>query len=130
MIAKPSPPFPPGQSLHDHEGSGTRGGTRSFMITRTGGAAGDHGWVPHIALVTVVVGDYDEAIDFYVRVAGFRLVEDTRLDEHKRWARVLRDRRGRRGPLREPPGSHPAELRRGMGPVLVSGAGWGRQLGR
>ncbi len=44
--------------------------------------------MPHIALVTLVVGDYDEAIDFYVRVAGFRLVEDTRLDEHKRWVVV------------------------------------------
>jgi len=44
--------------------------------------------VPHIALVTLVVGDYDEAIDFYVRVTGFRLVEDTRLDEHKRWVVV------------------------------------------
>jgi predicted enzyme related to lactoylglutathione lyase len=36
----------------------------------------------------VVVGDYDAAIDFYVRAVGFRLVEDTRLDEHKRWVVV------------------------------------------
>jgi catechol 2,3-dioxygenase-like lactoylglutathione lyase family enzyme len=39
----------------------------------------------HIGLVTVVVGDYDAAIDFYVNAVGFRLVEDTRLDVHKRW---------------------------------------------
>lgn len=39
----------------------------------------------YISLVTVVVRDYDEAIDFYVRAAGFRLVEDTMLDEDKRW---------------------------------------------
>jgi catechol 2,3-dioxygenase-like lactoylglutathione lyase family enzyme len=37
----------------------------------------------HIGLVTPVVRDYDEAIDFYVRAAGFRLVEDTALDEQK-----------------------------------------------
>jgi catechol 2,3-dioxygenase-like lactoylglutathione lyase family enzyme len=29
--------------------------------------------------------DYDAAIDFCVRAVGFRLVEDTRLGEHKRW---------------------------------------------
>lgn len=39
----------------------------------------------HIGLVTLIVQDYDEAIDFYVRTVGFRLIEDTRLDEHKRW---------------------------------------------
>jgi catechol 2,3-dioxygenase-like lactoylglutathione lyase family enzyme len=42
----------------------------------------------HIGLVTLVVRDYDEAIDFYVRIAGFRLVEDTRLDDRKRWVVV------------------------------------------
>jgi len=36
-------------------------------------------------LVTLVVRDYDEAIDFYVRAVGFRLVEETVLDEGKRW---------------------------------------------
>jgi hypothetical protein len=68
-------------------------GGEGFVIMKVGvgwggvvwDGAGHHGLVPHIALVTVVVGDYDEAIDFYVRVAGFRLVEDTRLDEQKRW---------------------------------------------
>lgn len=39
----------------------------------------------HIGLVTLVVSDYDEAIDFYVRAVGFRVVEDTVLDERKRW---------------------------------------------
>lgn len=42
----------------------------------------------YIGLVTLVVRDYDEAIDFYVRIAGFRLVEDTRLDDRKRWVVV------------------------------------------
>jgi catechol 2,3-dioxygenase-like lactoylglutathione lyase family enzyme len=40
--------------------------------------------VPHVALVTVVVRDYDEAIAFYRDKIGFRLAEDTPLGE-KRW---------------------------------------------
>ncbi|MEL7032805.1 MAG: VOC family protein [Pseudomonadota bacterium] len=41
-----------------------------------------------IANITLVVPDYDAAIDFYVRVLGFSLLEDTRLSETKRWVRV------------------------------------------
>ena len=40
-----------------------------------------------IALVALVVPDYDEAIGFYVG-AGFALVEDTDLGDGKRWAVV------------------------------------------
>jgi catechol 2,3-dioxygenase-like lactoylglutathione lyase family enzyme len=40
--------------------------------------------VAHIALVTVVVTDYDEAIDFYTRALGFTVAEDTPLDAGKR----------------------------------------------
>ncbi|HUL27641.1 MAG TPA: VOC family protein [Streptosporangiaceae bacterium] len=39
----------------------------------------------HIGLVTLVVADYDEAIGFYVRAAGFDLVEDTVLGDGNRW---------------------------------------------
>jgi catechol 2,3-dioxygenase-like lactoylglutathione lyase family enzyme len=39
----------------------------------------------HIGLVTLVVRDYDEAIDFYAGAVGFRVVEDTALDGHQRW---------------------------------------------
>ncbi|MGW1072290.1 VOC family protein [Streptomyces sp. NPDC002537] len=42
----------------------------------------------HIGLVAVVVRDYDEALAFYVDVLGFRLLEDTRLDDGKRWVVV------------------------------------------
>lgn len=42
----------------------------------------------HLGLVAIVVRDYDEAIDFYVNVLGFALVEDTRIDERKRWVVV------------------------------------------
>jgi catechol 2,3-dioxygenase-like lactoylglutathione lyase family enzyme len=43
----------------------------------------------HISLVTVVVDDYDQAIDFYVRAVGFRLAEDTPLGEGKRWVVLM-----------------------------------------
>ncbi len=42
-----------------------------------------------LALVTLVVRDYDEALDFYVKILGFRLLEDTRLTPEKRWVRVV-----------------------------------------
>ena len=41
-----------------------------------------------IALVTLVVPDYDAAIAFYCDALGFDLLEDTRVDENKRWVRV------------------------------------------
>ncbi len=41
----------------------------------------------HIAFFALVVRDYDEAIDWYTRVLGFELVEDTPLGG-KRWVRV------------------------------------------
>ncbi|MEY4751621.1 MAG: hypothetical protein RIQ60_3835 [Pseudomonadota bacterium] len=41
-----------------------------------------------LSLVSLVVRDYDEAIAFYCDVLGFELVEDTRLEENKRWVVV------------------------------------------
>lgn len=41
-----------------------------------------------IALVTVVVPDYDEATAFYTEKLGFVLVEDTDLGAGKRWVVV------------------------------------------
>ena len=41
-----------------------------------------------ISLITLVVPDYDTAIDFYVTVLGFDLLEDTDLGNGKRWVRV------------------------------------------
>ena len=35
-----------------------------------------------------MVRDYDEAIEFYTKKLDFRLVEDTRIDENKRWVLV------------------------------------------
>ena len=39
----------------------------------------------HVALV---VADYDEAIDWYTKKLGFKLIEDTLLSEGKRWVLV------------------------------------------
>lgn len=44
-----------------------------------------HQRIAHIALV---VNDYDEAITFYTEKLGFTLIEDTKLDETKRWVLV------------------------------------------
>ena len=42
-----------------------------------------------VALMTIVVKEYDEAIDFYTRTLNFELIEDTYLpDEDKRWVVV------------------------------------------
>lgn len=41
-----------------------------------------------IALITLLVRDYDEAIDFYVGKLGFKLVEDSKLTDSKRWVKV------------------------------------------
>ena len=50
----------------------------------------------HLGLVSIVVRDYDEAIDFYVNQLGFRLVEDSPLPDHdKRWVVVAPDGSGR-----------------------------------
>lgn len=39
----------------------------------------------HIAHITLVVDDYDEAITFYTQKLGFSVVEDTVMSETKRW---------------------------------------------
>lgn len=41
-----------------------------------------------IALSTLVVPDYDMAIDYFVNTLGFHLREDSRLDDGKRWVVV------------------------------------------
>lgn len=41
-----------------------------------------------IARLALVVKDYDEAINFYTRKLGFRLLEDSPLSETKRWVIV------------------------------------------
>ncbi len=42
----------------------------------------------HIAHITLVVDNYDEAIQFYTEKLNFTLMEDTKLSETKRWVKV------------------------------------------
>jgi catechol 2,3-dioxygenase-like lactoylglutathione lyase family enzyme len=42
----------------------------------------------HIAHIALVVKDYDEAIDFFTKKLDFNLIEDTKIDEKKRWVLV------------------------------------------
>ena len=42
----------------------------------------------HLALMALVVKEYDEAIDFFTKKLNFRLIEDTPLTETKRWVRI------------------------------------------
>jgi catechol 2,3-dioxygenase-like lactoylglutathione lyase family enzyme len=51
-----------------------------------------------LAHIALVVNDYDEAIEFYTRKLNFTLVEDTVLNESKRWVLVA------------PPGSDGCQL--------------------
>ena len=43
----------------------------------------------HLALVTLVVPDYDQAIAFYSDALGFSLAEDADMGGGKRWVRVV-----------------------------------------
>ncbi len=52
------------------------------------GSGCDAGASRRLALVSLVVHRYDDAIAFYRDRLGFDLVEDTRLSEHKRWVVV------------------------------------------
>ena len=36
----------------------------------------------------LLVKDYDEAIQFYTEILGFKLLEDTKMSETKRWVRI------------------------------------------
>jgi catechol 2,3-dioxygenase-like lactoylglutathione lyase family enzyme len=38
--------------------------------------------------LSLLVKDYDEAIQYYTAILGFELLEDTRMSETKRWVRV------------------------------------------
>ena len=51
-----------------------------------------------ICHVTIVVRDYDEAIEYYTKVLGFNLTEDTPRENGKRWVLV------------SPPGSNGASI--------------------
>lgn len=41
-----------------------------------------------IAHITLLVDDYDKAIEFYIQKLHFNLIEDTKLTENKRWVLI------------------------------------------
>ncbi len=51
-----------------------------------------------IAHISLVVNDYDEAIEFYTKKLHFKLIEDTKLGDTKRWVLIA------------PPGSNECSL--------------------
>lgn len=48
--------------------------------------------IQRLAMATLLVADYDEAIEHYVRTIGFTLIEDTPLGDRKRWVVVAPSR--------------------------------------
>ncbi len=42
----------------------------------------------NLSHISILVNDYDEAIEFYTQKLNFELVEDTKLSEKKRWVLV------------------------------------------
>ena len=44
-----------------------------------------------LGMITVVVDNYDDAINYYTTALGFTLVEDTKMSETKRWVVVAPD---------------------------------------
>ncbi|PZH03878.1 extradiol dioxygenase [Streptomyces sp. NTH33] len=73
-----------------------------------------------IALVTLVVDDYDEAIRFYTGALGFRLAEDTPRPDGSRWVVVEPDGK----PDGEPAGNSAGTA------LLLARAGTGSQRAR
>ncbi|MBR9998785.1 MAG: VOC family protein [Cyclobacteriaceae bacterium] len=46
--------------------------------------------VQKIAHIALIVNDYDEAIEFYTRKVKFVLIEDSSINDQKRWVLVAR----------------------------------------
>ena len=42
----------------------------------------------HIAHISLLVSDYDEAINFYTKKLNFTLIEDTPISDNKRWVLI------------------------------------------
>lgn len=70
-----------------------------------------------IAHITLVVRDYDEAIEFYTQKLDFVLLEDTRLNDQKRWVIV------------SPPGTNGCSLLLAKAASLEQGMSIGNQTG-
>ena len=42
----------------------------------------------HLAHLSIIVREYDEAIEYYTKILDFKLIEDTALSPEKRWVLV------------------------------------------
>jgi len=42
----------------------------------------------HLAHIAIVIDNYDNAIDYYTNTLNFVLIENTKLDEEKRWVLI------------------------------------------
>lgn len=72
--------------------------------------------MPHISLVTIVVEDYDQAIEFFTRALGFELIEDS--------AALTNDGRPKRWVVVRPPGATTGVLlARADGPEQAAAVG-------
>jgi catechol 2,3-dioxygenase-like lactoylglutathione lyase family enzyme len=72
----------------------------------------------HLALISLLVRDYDEALAFYVGKLGFSLVEDSELGDGKRWVVVAPGAAGTRFLLAKASG--PEQV------AMIGGQGGGR----
>ena len=71
-----------------------------------------------IGQVAIVVRDYDEALEFYVGVLGFNLIEDTPIPtQNKRWVVIA------------PPGGNSSRLLLSRGRRRAIVAHWGSNRG-
>ena len=50
-----------------------------------------------IGQISILVRDYDEALNYYINILGFELVEDTRLSPEKRWVVIKPSNSGGQG---------------------------------
>jgi len=73
------------QEIADFVGQSLR---QVYRILARPRGSGEYGSVLKIGLVSLLVDDYDEAIDFFVNRVGFRLIEDRPLEGDKRWVVV------------------------------------------
>ena len=45
----------------------------------------------NLGMITLVVDNYDDAIEYYTTALGFTLIEDTKMSETKRWVVIAPD---------------------------------------
>lgn len=72
----------------EYEGQDGFGWTNGVYLALTDQYKTTDRWEQQLAMVSLLVKDYDEAIEFYTRKLGFQLLEDNRVTGTKRWVVV------------------------------------------